>query len=209
MSDLKTENLPILGGVIFCAFVPIFLFEDWSEILNSEIVPLLEVGLIALVSALSVIFSNLVGRELKFLLVFWSRRKPAYHSKKLCLSDSRLDLGKLAERWPEVFSEQNDLDVTESIWYSKVYYPVRDNPAVKSANKMFLVTRDLYISWLIFIVAILVTFVLRKIGFIDFSFSTETVSYSLVVLMILNLTARNTGKNLVLNSVAIAINEAI
>ncbi|HDZ9266935.1 TPA: hypothetical protein RUZ06_003079 [Vibrio cholerae] len=148
MSDLKTKSNAVVGVVLACLLLPIAEFEGW-ELSQLEITTIItELGAIAVVTALSVIATNFVDRELKFKLTFLSSKKPAFHSRKYALGDSRLDINQLEEKWPEVFLKDADKDRIEKEWYSKVYFPVRDSIVVTSANKQFLIARDCYIGWL-------------------------------------------------------------
>ncbi|WP_186592534.1 hypothetical protein [Vibrio cholerae] len=181
--------------------MPIAEFEGW-ELSQLEITTIItELGVIVVVTALSIIATNFVDRELKFKLTFFSNKKPAFHSRKYALSDSRLDINQLEKKWPEIFLKDADKDRIEREWYSKVYLPVRDSIVVTSANKQFLIARDCYIGWL-FITSIILTLDLNHI----YDFSDYALQLSLIFIVILNLASRATGKNLVLNSICEAIN---
>ncbi|WP_305840321.1 hypothetical protein [Photobacterium leiognathi] len=161
----------------------------------------IELGVIAVITSLSLITTNLVDRENKFKLAFFSNKKPAFYSKKYALGDSRLDIKKLEARWPEVFSDTADENNIEKIWYREIYLPVRDSAIVTSANKQFLIARDCYIGWL-FITLITLFLDINLI----YDFSDYSLQVSLVFIVLLNLTCRSTGKNLVLNSICESIN---
>ncbi len=201
MSDLKTKSNGVVGIVLACLLLSIAEVEGW-ELSKLEITTTItELGVIAVMTALSVIATNFPDRELKFKLIFFSSKKPAFHSRKYSLGDSRLDINQLEEKWPQVFLEDADKERIEKEWYGKVYLPVRDNVVVTSANMQFLIARDCYIGWL-FITSVILILDLYHI----YDFSDYALQLSLFFIVVLNLTSRATGKNLVLNSICEAIN---
>jgi hypothetical protein len=201
MADLKSESNKTVGILLACLLLPIAEFHGW-EISKLDVTSIVsELGIIAALTAVSIIVTNLVDRNLKFKLIFFSNKKPAYNSKKYAFADSRLDSERLIERWPEVFSDQADHDKTEEIWYTKIYLPVRESTIIKGANKQFLVARDCYIGWM-FISIIIVCVDLYHI----YDFNDYALQLCLAFGVALNFVCRSTGKNLVLNSICESLN---
>ncbi|HDM8204856.1 TPA: hypothetical protein P0E34_000018 [Vibrio campbellii] len=201
MADVKSESNKTVGILLACLLLPIAEFQGWkiSKLDVTSIVS--ELGVIAALTAVSLIVTNLVDRNLKFKLIFFSNKKPAYNSKKYAFSDSRLDQQRLIERWPEVFSDQAEHNKTEEVWYTKIYLPVRESAIIRGANKQFLVARDCYIGWM---------FISITIASVDlyhiYDFNDYALQLCLIFGVILNFVCRSTAKNLVLNSICESIN---
>ncbi|WCP70306.1 MULTISPECIES: hypothetical protein [Vibrio oreintalis group] len=201
MADLKSESNKTVGIILACLLIPIAEFQGW-EISKLDVTSIAsDLCVIAILTAFSLIVTNLVDREIKFKLAFFSSKKPAYHCKKYSAKDSRLDSSRLIERWPEVFSDNSDKSKTEEIWYTQIYLPVRDSVVVRSANKQFLIARDCYIGWI---------FISITIAGLDlyhvYDFSDYALQFCLAFTILLNLFCRATGKNLVLNSICESLN---
>ncbi|WP_045402856.1 hypothetical protein [Vibrio campbellii] len=201
MADLKKESLYVVGILLVLLCLPIAAIEK-LDITSFSFIPFIEeLGILWALSAVSILVSNMFNREWKFRLIYFSKRKSAYKVKEYCKDDSRIDLEDAINKWPEIFSKNRNMEKIESRWYKDIYFPVRDSKVMRSANRVFLISRDVYISWIVFTL-----FVLTSDMFQIYNFQDYSLRYLLLIVILLNFVARNTGRNLVVNSVTEALN---
>jgi hypothetical protein len=206
MSNLKNDNnkpiFYILTGAILAVLVVQFGLsssDKWSEfILAGTLTPVL--------SAILIMFTNLIGHNIKHKLVFtrFKNEMPASRCHKLCEGDPRIDMATARNRWPNIFADTISNDDRNGYWYRDIYKGVRNRPEVLQAHGSFLLYRDAF-SGLIGVFLVIVSWNLFApldiIGAIN-----SWVYFVLGIFLLFTLVAaRNSGNRFVVNAIASAL----
>ena len=157
-----------------------------------------------MIGTCSVIISNILPNKWKYVIVFFRFRNslPGHRCKKLCESDPRLTMNDLKKRWSELFSKNMDESLQNSYWYQNIYLPVKNEPEIQQAHRIFLLFRDAASGLFI----LLVFSVIWKIISLMYSVpSLNLIVFIVLILMILILclVGKQSGERMVVNAVAI------
>ena len=220
MGDLKKENGKPLMGLLLVTVAPIYLsvaflhwewlaatasgwtLEAWGQLAAVGVTPLL------CVTALLSLMSGFVRTSWKERLVHfrWRDPLPGCRSDLLLACDHRIDMATLP---PEVSALQEEgLGPRErnSRWYSNVYLPVREVPAVRNTHRKYLLHRDAAAGVFTTTVAVLFADVIAMLVW-DVRIMTGIGDLSLVLyLLLLAVTANEAGKRMVTGSIANFLN---
>lgn len=160
----------------------------------------------ALLPAVGLLFSQIFDRNLKFQLVYLKRTQAAagYRVQALCKRDERYLYSDLQERWPSVFGDDVDSSELNARWYTEIYRSVREMTAVATANKRFMLARDVYCSSL-FIVLVMGLWLIGQYSFLPDLLSPITALILLVEVIVVRYIALSCGEDLVTTSVSEAL----
>lgn len=204
--DLKSQNVLQLQSIYISMFFFICLihwgleysFELTNNFVGSAVV-------MAMLTAIVSILSNILPNEWKYSLVFFRLRNslPGHRCKKLCELDPRISMDHFQKRWPELFSDNMDESLQNSYWYREIYSPVKNRPEVQQAHRTFLLYRDAASGLCILLLFLLIWQGISTIC--AFLPSLNALSFVVLILMIglLCLAAQQSGNRMVRNALAV------
>jgi hypothetical protein len=153
------------------------------------------------------VINGLIDTKTKHRLIFWKWQHPlpgceAYtvHAK----NDERFTEIDVSRELGVSATEMADPRKQNAHWYSKVFYPTQDKPAVQQAERNFLFTRDYTaISFIMFIA-------LGVSGYFVINSASRWVLYSgglILQYLLVRWAARNYGIETVTNAIAARLTE--
>lgn len=156
--------------------------------------------LFALLPLLTIILNGIISNALKEFIVFWKvkNRLPGHRAfSRFVEMDSRVDKNSLIQKYGEF---PNNPKEQNSLWY-KIYKQHNKVPIIWNSHRDFLLTRDLASLGFIFIIVFGIA-----AFFIEVTLNTQIIylSFLLMQVLILAITAKNYGNRFVCNVLAIA-----
>ncbi len=205
--NLKDSNKANLAGILVGTIVVIALIQVGLKEVNDAYSALKDLGLVAGLTIITNILTSLLPADFKHKLVFLrlSNALPGHRSKSLCLADPRLDDDALSEKWPELFTSDMPPSEQNSFWYGNIYSPVKDTNEVKQAHKSFLLYRDALSGLFLLLLSIFAWQLIAPDLPIDEP-SPWIYLFLLFTSFLVMFSAQNTGKRMVVNAAAKAIN---
>lgn len=203
-SDLKTENSKSVF-LILAASLVLSSFLQASSISLPDWIELLIVGSGSLMlSVVLIMLTNILPQSIKHKLVFtrYKDELPACRVDALCKKDIRVEYKVIAERWPEVFSEDIGGAIRNSRWHQQIYQPVKQLSEVSQAHRSFLLYRDAFTGLLLILLG---TVTLSLIDHEAVGEIKSIVFYLQTILVLTSLlAARVAGNRFVVNAVVAA-----
>lgn len=205
-TDLKAENnksifLILTASVLLSAGFQLGFTKlpGWSEAVIAGTAS-------TLLSAVLVMFCNLLSHDIKHKLIFTRvvNEMPASRIHRLSQKDPRIDTEQAKTRWPEVFDDNISPDLRNSRWYQQIYKSVKDNPEVRQAHRNFLLYRDVFSGMVVLLVLATAWHWLGDPGLVGPL--VPAVFYTLSGFTLIALfAARFAGNRFVINAVAAAL----
>jgi hypothetical protein len=153
--------------------------------------------------ALGGLLANLLPANIKSAIVFTRLRNilPAHRVLELVEKDERIAPDSFAYKWPEISTAR--AKDRNSLWYSKIYRPVQDEPQVVGAHQNYLMYRDACGGVLVVLIAMIVWQLFGPVAETSPPgiFATYVLSAYTFLLLI---AARNNGNRMVVNAVLCA-----
>ncbi len=190
-------------GVFFSfniALLISFFFAENIDVILSDFKSILTIRTLGLLIAPLILFivNGLLTPEIKASLVFWKAKNalPGCRSfSVLAKKDNRIDIKRLSELYgplPVRSQKQNKL------WY-KIYKLNRDDKAIQSSHRRFLLGRDLTAMAFLFLVFSGLPFLVLGDHFISLLY----IGCLVFIYMLLVLATRNYGNRFVTNVLAV------
>ena len=167
---------------------------------------------IAIFSVTSYVFTfvldSIIPSRIKTLLLFLWKKQPSCtiftQIQKKC-EDDRFTAADAPKQYHAIYLklQQEDKPFSDQtpLWY-RIYNKHRDNAIVFGSNKDYLLLRDLYAQTIVLLIVYIMLLLLTGIVV----FSRSYFVYLLIAIAALNIAARNQGRRMVYNVLAVDIN---
>ncbi len=206
LGSQKAEIAVQHGLALFVLFLIPLAYQFGLETLETKLTAWQGLGAAALLTPIAILLSQVVDRNKKFHLVYLKRDQaaPGFRVQKLCQEDGRYLYRTLQDRWPEVFDDHVKRSDLNALWYTHIYSGVRDLPAVATANKRFMLARDVYCSGLVALLAMGI-WLIGELSVFPECLSPIAVLIFFVEVVVVHFIARGAGEDLVKTSVSEAL----
>ena len=205
--DLKTQNLLPLGAIYVGSFLAMVLVQWGTQEVFKFSGPIgQQTIMVALVTVIGALLSNLMPNSLKHPLVYFRFRNvlSGHRCKRICKRDPRLAEDELAKRWPKLFVQDMKESAQNSYWYKEIYLPVRNTPEVLQAHRSFLLCRDAA-SGLFVLLVVLTVWWAAAMHLPLSPFNMWSLLLLAGIILVLCQVARQSGDRMVANAVAVAL----
>lgn len=206
---LKSQKAQIAGQhilAVLALLLPPLAYQFGIDTVESKLSAWQNLGAAAILPVVGVLLSQVFDRNLKFKLVYLRRTNaaPGYRVQALCKLDERYLYSDLQERWPNVFGDDVVSSELNARWFTEIYTSVRDMVAVATANKRFMLARDVYCTGL-FILLVMGLWLIGQYSWLPDLLSPITALILLVEIVVLRYIALSYGEDLVKTSVSEAL----
>ena len=201
--SIKKENIPILSAYVIWCSVLFFVFNlsdgvSWSLIIEEfKSINIKSSVLVVMMPLIIIVTNGLLSSETKAKIVFLrlEHSLPGHRVfSKYIKKDSRIDIDKLKDLVGDLPTdpiEQNKL------WY-RLYKKNENSSLIYESHKSFILTRDLAIFSLLFIIGSIIYFIIVKWN----ASSTKLILIYIVQLILLIISVNNYGKRFACNVIA-------
>jgi|SRR5680860_405196 len=156
MTELKTQNEKRLTVLLLVALIPFYLSiatlhrEALWSLANSHTwqvfagLAAIGVGPVICLQVILHLILNNVSSQWKERLAHlrWRHPLPGSRADILIQSDSRIDIGSLPPQIKALLGESMTPRERNAHWYTHIYRPVRETPAVSNTHRRYLLYRE-------------------------------------------------------------------
>ena len=205
--DLKAQNAFALTAMYVGTFVFVALVH-WGaeEVFKFSDQLGQQTFIVAAITALGGVLSNVLSNNWKHPLVYWRLRNvlSGHRCRRICKKDPRLRSSDLERKWPLLFLRDMKESEQNAYWFNEIYPSVRNEPEVLQAHRNFLLFRDAAAGLFLLLLGLLIWKVIGEAVSVQ-SVSNWSVGILAGTFLLVSQAARRSGDRMVANFVAVAL----